>query len=693
LKDLKKKILIVSVKEKPALFLKKILLDVLFNEIVIDIFSFKENEIEELNFLLNQKTHLILASGDISFKKVQHYASNFKIIKASRDVSEPEFFDRLFLIPEKKNVLVVNETKSGTLETIDSLKNLGLNHINYIPYWLNCNTDYSEIDTAVSPGMLNLCPTEITNKIDIGMRKLSVPCFVKILKLLNLNINYLEPYVNRQKEILIKTYKKLSNEFIRAEKLKNSLKSIINGLEEAIISVDNEYIITDFNFSAEKLLKCNTKEILNNKIYEVFNEIENAKEFFVKKEKLNNILILDNKQFYVNYLPIYANKKISGGIYTFKEVKEIQKKEENVRRILYKGTYEYEAKYTFNNIFINSTKMKSLRDNAISLSNSDSTILITGESGTGKELFAQSIHNMSNRKDGPFVGVNFAAINDNLIESELFGYEEGAFTGAKKSGKKGLFELAHNGTIFLDEIGDSSLWVQSRLLRVLEEKEIMRLGDTKIIPVNVRVIVATNKDLKSLIEESKFREDLYYRLNVFKLRIPPLRERREDILPSVKYFMDIYNIKKTLTKEAQNYIYNYNWPGNIRELKNMVEYFSIKSKHTKIDIDDLPYDIMSNYELKKSNFESDITLNEKLQSYNQDLIKYILEITYSNKNNHSTIGRKRMKSILNKKGLKITDSKLRTLLKHLESYNLVDVGITKQGTIITDKGEFFLKNI
>ena len=180
--------------------------------------------------------------------------------------------------------------------------------------------------------------------------------------------------------------------------------------------------------------------------------------------------------------------------------------EEKVRKILYKKDSGYSAKYTFDDILTKSESMQKLVSIASSMASFDSAILITGESGTGKELFAQAIHNASPRRKCPFVAVNFGAIPDNLIESELFGYEEGAFTGAKRTGKKGLFELAHNETIFLDEIGNSSTWIQSRLLRVLEERELMRLGDTKVIPVNVRVIVATNKNLKDLIEKQLFRE-------------------------------------------------------------------------------------------------------------------------------------------------------------------------------------------
>ena len=187
------------------------------------------------------------------------------------------------------------------------------------------------------------------------------------------------------------------------------------------------------------------------------------------------------------------------------------------------------SKYDFSNIIGKSKKITETKEIARKLARSNSTLLLIGESGTGKELFAHAIHKASNKQHGPFVAVNFAALPENLLESELFGYEEGAFTGARKGGHAGLFEQAHKGTIFLDEIGDASMKIQARLLRVLQEKEVLRIGGTKIIPIDVRIIAATNKNLEDLVSAGKFREDLFYRLKVLPIRIPPLRERKEDI--------------------------------------------------------------------------------------------------------------------------------------------------------------------
>ncbi|MCX5780176.1 MAG: sigma 54-interacting transcriptional regulator [Firmicutes bacterium] len=243
-------------------------------------------------------------------------------------------------------------------------------------------------------------------------------------------------------------------------------------------------------------------------------------------------------------------------------------------------------------IVSNSIIMKDLLATVIRLSQFDSTILITGESGTGKELIAETIHNNSNRKDGSYIKVNCGAIPENLLESELFGYEYGAFTGAKKEGKLGYFQLATGGTIFLDEIGDLSLNLQVKLLRVLQNKEITKVGGTKSIPVDVRIVTGTNRGLLEMIEQKLFREDLYYRLNVVPVHVPPLRQRKDDIPSLVTHFVELFNRKhklnKSISPEVGELFLVYDWPGNVRELENLIERMMVISTKDVITRDDLP---------------------------------------------------------------------------------------------------------
>jgi len=245
-----------------------------------------------------------------------------------------------------------------------------------------------------------------------------------------------------------------------------------------------------------------------------------------------------------------------------------------------------------NQFVYNSPIMQNVADLALKVSNVDTTIMITGESGVGKEVLANFIHSHSHRKDKPFVKINCSAIPPQLLESELFGYEKGAFTGAGKSGKPGIFELANTGTLFLDEIGEIPLDIQVKLLRVMQENEFMRVGGTKTIKVDIRVIAATNRDLAQEVQKGTFRKDLFYRLNVVPLNIPPLRSRPDDILPLTMHFLDQFNKKhqkcKTICAEVLEAFQNHPWEGNIRELQNMVERLVILSDQDTIGLQDLP---------------------------------------------------------------------------------------------------------
>jgi transcriptional regulator with PAS, ATPase and Fis domain len=268
---------------------------------------------------------------------------------------------------------------------------------------------------------------------------------------------------------------------------------------------------------------------------------------------------------------------------------------------------------------------------------STTNVLITGESGTGKELFAQSIHNHSSRREGPFVAVNCGALPGGLIESELFGYEGGAFTGARKEGQKGKFEQANGGTLFLDEIGDMPIGEQVRLLRVLQNKEIVRVGGTRPIKINVRIIAATNRDIEELVREKKFRSDLYYRLNVFSIPIPTLNERIEDIIPISDMFVKRYSVLTNkevvgIDDEARQALMNHHWAGNVRELENVIERAVNITRNNMIGIKDLPTGFEKNlapYNRKPSYYEEDEDLTI-VQALERDAIVETLNICKGN---------------------------------------------------------------
>ncbi|SFL49314.1 sigma 54-interacting transcriptional regulator [Pelosinus propionicus] len=358
----------------------------------------------------------------------------------------------------------------------------------------------------------------------------------------------------------------------RAARIKVVLDSVVQG----VIATDELGYVTIYNPAAQRIFNIPSEQVLGRKVQDVIPNTQMHKVLESGEVQMAELQDVNGGIIATSRIPIMVGSKRSGVVSTFEDVTKIQYLEQQIRKQMHaKG---FIAKYTFKDILTVSPVLIELKEMAALYATTDSSVLIQGESGTGKELFSQSIHCHSRRSSGPFIAVNCAAIPEHLLESELFGYEGGAFTGAKKEGKQGLFELAHKGTIFLDEIGEIPKALQARLLRVLQEKEIMRVGGDKIIPIDIRIISATNKNLEKKMEQGEFREDLYYRLNVFNLQIPPLRERKEDIIVLAMAFLERLSAdldSPAIARELKSALIVYDWPGNIRELYNIMERLSL----------------------------------------------------------------------------------------------------------------------
>lgn len=358
--------------------------------------------------------------------------------------------------------------------------------------------------------------------------------------------------------------------------------TILDHTNEGIITIDMDQNITAFNPIAESLVKINKTAALGQPINDILPQMQIKHK---KRTAAHNMIDVSGNKVMVNSVPIIINHKSYGAVITLQEVQKIQQMEAMIRKEIYARGHV--AKFHFENIIGHSTVIQNTIETAKDFAVTNSNILILGETGTGKEVFAQSIHNKSNRSQGPFVAINCASLPAQLLESELFGYVKGAFTGANTEGKPGLFEVAHGGTIFLDELGEMDYVNQGRLLRVLQEKTVVRLGSYKVTPVDVRIIAATNKDLEELVQEHKFRSDLYYRLNVLRLELPPLRERKDDIRLFAEIFLEEFatNANKSLklTRDAMRLILEYSWPGNIRECRNLMERIAATAKIDIID--------------------------------------------------------------------------------------------------------------
>jgi len=369
--------------------------------------------------------------------------------------------------------------------------------------------------------------------------------------------------------------------------------------------VDADGYITHFNKPYGQFLKLDPDAQIGKYCTEV---IENSRMHIVAKTgkaEINKSHHINGHDMVVQRIPIKKDGKVIAvyGQVMFQNVEEVKQLAtklsmlESKVQLFEKELFDLRStKYTFDCIIGESSEIKYLKEEAQKAALNDSTVLVTGESGTGKELFSQAIHNASPRRHHPFVRINCAAIPKDLLESELFGYVEGAFTGAKTKGKPGKFELANNGTIFLDEIGDLPLEMQPKLLRVLEEKEFERLGDTKLIRSDFRVICATNQNLEELMKQQKFRKDLFYRLNVIPLFIPPLRMRQKDIMPLARHLLKkitraASRLEMDIEKHAAKELKSYDWPGNARELSNVLERAMYSSNNNTIYKGDLPFNL------------------------------------------------------------------------------------------------------
>ena len=418
--------------------------------------------------------------------------------------------------------------------------------------------------------------------------------------------------------------------------------TLVNYTHDAIISVDTNGIISIINEKVRSLLQLQNN-IVGQHIQEIIPEIKLDNDKVPEKE-INKIVKINGQLIAISQIPIIINQQLEGVLYLLQSVTKIQKSEREIRLQLHqKGLV---AKYHFEDILGNSACIERVKLIARSYACADSAILLTGETGTGKELFAQSIHNSSARRNGPFVAINCAALPKDLLSSELFGYEEGSFTGAVKGGKAGIFESAHGGTIFLDEIGEIPEETQVQLLRILQEKEIRRLSSDKVIPVDVRVICATNKDLGMEVREKRFRMDLFYRINVLKLEIPPLRDRKEDIpIIAENYLVDFCDPSKLeIVNKRMDELYpgllQYSWPGNIRELLGVAERIAILVEHgfpMEIDAAILMEDFDFKADTKPLN--KDISYDKKNSDYRyEDILRELKKQNYHRQKTADALG-------------------------------------------------------
>ncbi len=408
-------------------------------------------------------------------------------------------------------------------------------------------------------------------------------------------------------------------------------QDIMDNMDDAVLIIDKERNVVFVNSVYKRMFHLEEKGLIGKKLSPIDENVNAAKVVKTGNPVLygKEFLKAANMDSIGESFPLKYNGEIVGGVSVFNNVLKYSKLLSRLKRSEEMNEYLQEqlgnlATKQYSKAFVTvNPHMKQILGLAVKVAKSDATVMIRGESGTGKEVMAKVVHENSARRDGPFVKVNCAAIPENLLESELFGYAGGAFTGAKKEGKAGKFEMAQGGTIFLDEIGDMDINMQVKILRVIQERELERVGGNRVIPLDVRIVAATNQNLEELIQAGKFRQDLYYRLNVIELDILPLRERREDISLLVHFLMQkMAGEDLDVTPEAMSILYNYDWPGNVRELQNVVEHACILRSGNLITTHELP--VYMRPDVQGKNDKKEETGNYDLKEMTENLERNLI---------------------------------------------------------------------
>lgn len=663
-------------------------IDMIFGELVeTNIYSLEDKTIDKL-----KKSDLYVVSSSAYEYLDEKFLKNKNLVIVDYTISK-ERKNFLKNFPKGTKAVFFNVSQKMCMEAIAMMYHLGVNNIEFIPAYPNME-NFPKNNLIITPAETKLLPKEAEGRdiIDIGHRILDANTIIEIaLKLEFEHILYYKKIKEYLDTVATNDYS-LNKILEKATQSESQLGILMGILDIAIIGVDKDNFICSCNEGAEKILNRKSINLIGNSACDILSCVPFGEVRETKQEIRSRIVTVNGEYVNLNITPVIKAENYMGAFAVLQRFKEEEQKQHELRRqLLNKG---HKAKYTFDDILGESGAIKKIKEIAKKMAKTNSAVLITGESGTGKELFAHAVHNYSDRKDYPFVAVNCAAIPENLLESELFGYEEGAFTGAKKGGKIGLFEFAHMGTLFLDEIEGMSPALQIKLLRVIQEKEIMKIGGGKVINIDVRIIAATNEELRKLVKENNFRKDLYYRINTLPIMIPPLREREDDVYLLLEKFKTEIGADFKFTPKAKEAFKMYNWEGNIRELKNYVEFFNFMGEEY-INFEDMTLAVKEYYEENKKEIsekeESNILKETAGHRYKEYV--FLLKKIKENQKAGLSSGRKILCSICEKNNISLTEQEIRGILKNLEKIDFIKVFKGRKGNIISEKGEEFLKNL
>ncbi|HRY53282.1 MAG TPA: sigma 54-interacting transcriptional regulator [Spirochaetia bacterium] len=614
-----------------------------------------------------------------------------RVVVARRTVN-CDHLDLVVALPPGTRALFVNDHPDNCRECVESLRALGIDHVGYLPWFPGSPAPDPSIKVAITPGEPALVPPGIGRVIDIGARILDFSTLAELLGMLGLVERKIGQFSQRYLAKIVSVAGRLARSTEESRRLAEHLSGVIDSLRHGILVYDGRGRVSVCNENLRAMLKLRSGDpagatlagLVRNRGLLDFLEGGRGDDSGLFRLADGDVLV---RRF-----------EAGDGLHsvaTFRDERDAA--DEGARLAREYRRRGYVAKYSMEDIVGESEAMRRAKLVAGRLAATDLTILVHGESGTGKELFASAIHAASGRRSGPFLAVDLGALSDDLIESELFGYEEGAFTGAKKGGKAGLFELADTGTIFLDEIGHVSPKVQTRLLRVLQEKEILRVGGSEIKRIDVRVIAASNEDLLERARRGEFREDLYFRLKMGLLRIPPLRERGSDIPLLVDSFLRAEGRAGTQVQpELLAAFGDYLWPGNVRELRNLVTYMLAIDEGTSLGLADLP---------DEGFFESFARpTGEAARTWREDaprakaqegrdsppnlsaVDRFVLEAVRELEAQDKVPGREAVAELALGRGMELSPAQARNRIERLVRQGLLDSGRGRRGTRLSKAG-------
>lgn len=581
-------------------------------------------------------------------------------------------------LPAGSKVLFVNLTETMAREAIAQLEQFGITHVHWTPFFPGAPLE-EDVHIAVTPDEMRYVPPGMETVVNIGQRACTSGMIIEIA--LRLGLEYLletSAFRNYFQSIATNNYS-FDLMFARSIRLESQFQILMESLEDGVIGINEKGEVFACNRNAEDMTSVGAKLIQGKRCAEVFPYIPFDTCLRSRNTLPAKVVKVHGVNLSIEVVPVIRQNQCIGAFALLQRFNDVEARQNELRgQLLHKGYY---SKYSFDDVIGQSESICKTKKTLARMAASESPILLIGETGTGKELFAHAVHRVSPRAEGPFVAINVAALAENLLESELFGYEEGAFTGARKGGRPGLFELAHQGTLFLDEVEGMSPALQIKLLRALQEREIMRVGGNRIIHVDVRIVAATNEALEHKVREGTFRRDLYYRLNTLPALIPPLTERGDDIFLLTDHFCRELKGDFHLTEVVREFFRKYNWPGNIRELRNVVEY-CIYIGHRDITMEDLPPTLLLSDETPPHPVHTPVQPEPQFT----DAFHFILSQLYEASEAQTSTGRDKLLQKAREAHMPLSQQEVRAVLADMAARRLARVSRGRGGSQLTPKG-------